>query len=297
MTVELDRIPMFVAVAEERGFRAAGKRLGVSGSAVSQGLRRLEEQLGVTLAYRTTRSVRLTEAGERLYRAVRPALDQLDAAVAELSELGPEPRGTLRLHVSSSADRFLRGPLLAGFLAGHPLVRLELTVSEHPGEIVAAGYDAGIALNEMIEQDMIALPVSPEMRMAVVGAPSYFARQPAPQHPRDLSRHVCINWRPGPDSAAYRWEFTERGRDFSLAIDARVISTDPVLNIRLALAGVGLTMLFESRVREHIERGELVSVLDKYCPSFPGFYLYYPRRRHAPPALRAFIDYVRSGRE
>lgn len=296
MNDELDGIALFVAVAEERGFRAAGKRLGVTGSAVSQGWRRLEERLGVTLAYRTTRNVRLTEAGERLYRAVRPALDEVHAAVAEVSELAQEPRGTLRLHVSSSADRFLGGPVLAGFLAAYPHVRLELTVTEHPGEIVAAGYDAGIGLGEVIEQDMVATPVSGEMRMVVIGAPAYLAHHPQPEHPRDLAGHVCINWRPGPDTPAYRWEFTEDGRDFSVAVDARVLTNDPVANLRLALAGVGLTMMFESRVREHLERGELVSVLAAFCPPFPGFYLYYPRRRHAPPALRALIDYLRASR-
>lgn len=208
MADDLDGIAVFVAVAEEKGFRAAGRRLGVSGSAVSHALRRLEERLGVALAYRTTRSVRLTEAGERLYRAVRPALDEVQTALAEVRELGEEPRGTLRLNVSSAAESFLGGPMLAGFLAAYPEVRLDLVVSEHPGEIVAAGYDAGVGLGEVIEQDMIAVPVSGDMRLVVVGAPSYFARHPVPEHPRDLVRHSCINWRPGPDAPPYRWEFT-----------------------------------------------------------------------------------------
>jgi DNA-binding transcriptional LysR family regulator len=293
MGAELGEILIFLAVAEEKGFRSAGARLGVSGSAVSQALRRLEERLGVALAYRTTRSFRLTEAGERLYEAVRPAVDEMEAAVTEVKELGEAPSGTLRLNVSSAAESLLRGSMLAGFLAAHPKIRLDLVVSEHTSEIVAAGYDAGVGLGEVIEQDMIALPVSGELRLLVVGSPSYMKHHPAPKHPRELTRHTCINWRPASGGHPYRWEFTEDGRDFSVSIDARVVTTDPVLNLRLAVAGVGLTMTWETWVREYVERGELVVVLEQYCPPFPGFYLYYPRRRHAPPALRALIDYVR----
>jgi DNA-binding transcriptional LysR family regulator len=167
---------VFVAVAEARGFRAAGARLGVSGSAVSQTMRRLEERLGVALVQRTTRSVRLTQAGERLYAAAREAIDGLNAAVNEVSELGSEPRGTLRLNVSSAAESFLNGSLLAGFLEAHPHVRLDLLLSDEPLDIVADGYDAGIRLGEVIDRDMIAVPVSGDLRLVVVGAPSYFAR-------------------------------------------------------------------------------------------------------------------------
>ncbi len=296
MPNDLDGIAVFVAVAEKEGFRAAGEKLGVSGSAVSHALRRLEERLGVTLVYRTTRSVRLTEAGQRFYRAVRPALAEVQSALAEARELGDEPRGTLRLNISSAADDILAGPLLAGVLAAHPEVKLDLIVSEHPGEIVAAGYDAGVSLGEVIEQDMFAVRVSGDMRLVVVGAPSYFAHHPAPEHPRDLVRHTCINWRAGPDAPPYRWEFTEDGRDFAVAVSARVLTNDPVLNIRLALQGVGLNMAWESWVRSYVERGELIVVLEAYCPPFQGLYLYYPERRHVPPALRAFIEYLQRGK-
>lgn len=294
MTTGFNGLLVFVAVAETRGFSAAGRRLGVSGSAVSQTISRLEERLGVTLVERTTRTVRLTDAGERLYAVVAPALEEVRAAEEEVKELGEEPRGTLRLNVSRAAEGFLNGPMLAGFLGTYPEVALDLIVSEHTGEIVGAGYDAGVGLGEVIEQDMVAMPVSEEMRLVVVGAPAYFERHPAPKHPRDLARHTCINWRPGPDAPAYRWEFTEDGRDFSVNVDARVVTNDPALNIRLALAGVGLTMTWEEWARQHIDRSELVSVLDRYCLPFPGFHLYFPRRRHRPAALRALIDYVRS---
>ena len=293
MADNLDGMAVFVAVAEARGFRAAGERLGVSGSAVSQALRRLEERLGVTLVQRTTRSVRLTEAGERLYAAARPALDELRAAVAAVGELGSEPRGTLRLHVAGAAESFLSGPLLAGFLAEHRHVRLDLVVSDEPLDIVAEGYDAGIRLGEVIDRDMIAVPVSGDLRLVVVGTPSYFARHPKPKHPRDLAEHDCINWHPTAEAPPYRWEFTENGRDFSVAVPARVLTTDPELNLRLARAGAGLTLASEDRVRDAVARGELVAVLEKFSTPFPGFYLYYPQRRHASPALRALVDYLR----
>jgi DNA-binding transcriptional LysR family regulator len=292
MNSHLDGIEMFVAVVEAGGFRAAGKQLGVSGAAVSQALRRLEERLGVVLVQRTTRSVRLTEAGERLSAAVRPALDGLHAAIVAVGEMADRPRGTLRLNVSSAADSFLSGATLGGFLRRYPDVRLDITVSNRPADIVAKGYDAGVWLGEVIDQDMITVPVSEQMRLIVVGAPAYFARHPEPAHPRDLAAHDCVNWRPGSGEAPYRWEFTENGHDFAVAFEARVVTNDPPLNLRLALDGVGLALAREDAVRSYIERGELVSVLEEFSTPFPGFYLYYPARRQASPALRALIDYL-----
>jgi DNA-binding transcriptional LysR family regulator len=293
MSDDLDGIGVFVAVAEARGFRAAGERLGVTGSAVSQALRRLEERIGIALVQRTTRSVRLTEVGERLYASVRPALDDLRSAVAAVSELSEEPRGTLRLTVGSDAEDFLRTPILAGFLASFPHVRLDLAVSNAATDIVESGYDAGIRLGEVIDRDMIAVPVSGDMRLAVVGAPSYFARKPRPKHPRDLQDHVRINWHPTPDAPPYRWEFTEDGRDFSVAVESRVITTEGDVNLRLACAGIGLTISYAGEVKEYVARGELVQVLEEFCQPFAGCYLFYPQRRHVSPALRAFIDYLR----
>jgi len=297
MPDDLDGMVVFVAVAEAKGFRAAGERLGVSGSAVSQALRRLEERLGVALVQRTTRSVRLTQAGEHLYAAARQALDELKAAVDAVSELGGEPRGTLRLHVSTAADAVLAGPFLAGFLAEHPHVTLDVAVSDASVDIVAEGYDAGIQLGEVIDRDMIAVPVSGDIRLVVVGAPAYFARRGPPVHPRDLVEHDCINWHATPDAPPYRWEFTEDGREFSVAVRARVLTTDPALLVRLARAGAGLTMLYEGQARDDVARGELVPVLEEFSASFPGFYLYYPQRRHASPALRALVDYLRRARQ
>jgi DNA-binding transcriptional LysR family regulator len=297
MADAFDGMAMFVALAEAKGFRAAGERLGVSHSTVSQALRRLEERLGVTLVQRTTRSVRLTEAGERLYGAVRPALEEVRAAAAGVAELSDVPRGTLRLHTSTVAETRFVGSLLTEFLAAHPEVRLDLVASEVPVDIVAEGYDAGIQLGEVIDRDMIAVPVTGDLRLAVVGAPSYFERRGVPSHPRELAEHDCLNWHPTAGSAPYRWEFTEDGRDFTQAVPARVLSTDAALNRRFAMAGLGVTLAFEGHVRDAIERGDLVSVLEEFCGPFPGYYLYYPERRHASPALRALIEHLRRWRE
>lgn len=292
MASELDGIPVFVAVAEENGFRAAGRRLGVTGSAVSHAVRRLEERLGVALLQRTTRSVRLTEAGERFYDAVRPLLEDFRGAVVEVRELADTPRGTIRLSAAGTASSFLSGPILAGFLGSHPEVHIELMRGGYGTDIVAEGYDAGIRLGEMIERDMIAVPISGELRLIVVGAPAYFAKRAKPVHPQELVGHACINWKAAPDATPYRWEFVEDGHDFSVGVDARVVTNDLALMVRLALDGVGLAMVWESRVRDHLEAGELVAVLEDYSTPFPGFYLYYPHRRHTSPALRSFIDYL-----
>jgi DNA-binding transcriptional LysR family regulator len=296
MTEDLNAMAVFAAVAEARGFRAAGERLGVSASAVSQAVRKLEGQLGVVLLQRSTRSVHLTEAGVRLYASVRPALEEVRAAVAAVGELSDEPRGTLRLLVGTAADPVLGGPLLADFLTAHPHVTLDLVVSDAVGDIVAEGYDAGIQLGEVIDRDMIAVPVTGDIRMTVVGAPAYFGRHPKPRHPRELVEHECLNWHPAAGTPAYRWEFTDGGREIVVAVPTRVLSTDSAVNIRLARAGLGLAIVYEDQVRDEIARGELVPVLQEFCEPFAGYYLFYPQRRHATPALRALIDHLRRAR-
>ncbi|HET9636585.1 MAG TPA: LysR family transcriptional regulator [Gemmatimonadaceae bacterium] len=296
MADELDGMATFVAVAEAKGFRAAATRLGVTHAAVSQAVRRLEERLGVALVRRTTRSIHLTDAGERLYGSLRPALDEVRAAVAAIGELGEEPRGSLRIHSASAAETMFGESLLAGFLNAHPHIQLDLVVSDAPVDIVADGYDAGIQLGEVIDKDMIAVPVTGDLRLAIVGSPAYFARRGVPKHPRDLTQHDCLNWHPTVEAPPYRWEFTENGRDFSVTVPARVLSTHAVLNRRFAIAGVGLTLAFKVNVKDALDRGELVSVLEKYCAPFPGYYLYYPQRRQASRALRAFIDHLQKWR-
>jgi len=296
MNTDLAGITVFVTVAEARSFRAASERLGVTRSAVSQAIRRLEERMGVALVQRTTRSVHLTEAGERLYQSVRPALDDLGAALEAVGEMRERPSGMLRITVSSIAERFLSGSLLAGFLASYPDIRLDIAVSDEEFDIVAEGFDAGVRLGEVIEQDMIALPVSDEQRQMVVGSPDYVAQRGTPGHPRDLSAHHCIGWRPSPQVAPYRWEFTENGHDFDVAVNPRVTTNDMRVMIRLACAGAGLTFGMEETFRPYIDRAELVPLLEEFCPPFPGFYLYYPSRRNVPLKLRVLIDYLRRRR-
>ncbi len=297
MPADLNTLTYFVAVAEAQGFRAASRELDVSGSAVSQAISRLEERLGITLFERTTRSVRLTHAGQRLYEAVQPALEEVQVAEEAVKEMGEVPGGTLRLNVSRAAEGFLSGPTLADFVQRYPDIHLDLVVTEHTGEVVEAGYDAAIGLGEVIARDMYATPLSGELRLIVVGAPSYFEDHSVPKHPQELPDHACINWRPGPDSHPYHWEFTDGERDFAVSVKARIITTDPQLNLRLCLAGVGLNMTWESWARPLIEEGALVSVLEEYSPPFPGFHLYFPRRRQRSAALQALIDFVREAHE
>jgi DNA-binding transcriptional LysR family regulator len=296
MTDDLAGLAVFIAVAETKGFRSAGEQLGVSGSAVSQSLRALEERLGVALVHRTTRSVALTEAGKRLYERARPALDDIRGAITAATELSDAPRGKLRLHVAIAAEHFLNAQVLADFLEKHPEIQLELFLSDEPLDIVASGYDAGIRLGEVIDRDMIAVPLSGDIRLTVVGAPAYFAKYGKPQHPRDLIVHRCINWHPTESSPPYRWEFTENGRDFSVDVRARALTNQPELNLRMAIAGAGLTLADERRSRSAIARGELVEVLKDFSTPFPGFYLYYPHKRHASALLRALLDHLRSAR-
>ena len=296
MNTDLTGITVFVTVAEALSFRAASERLGVTRSAVSQAIRRLEERMGVALVQRTTRSVHLTEAGERLYQSVRPALDDLGAAMEAVGEMRDQPSGMLRITVSSIAEGFLSGSILAGFLAAYPDIRLDLAVSDEEFDIVAEGFDAGVRLGEVIEQDMIAAPVSAEQRQMVVGSPDYVARHGAPTHPRDLSAHHCVGWRPSPQVAPYRWEFTENGHDFDVAVNPRVTTNDMRVMIRLACSGAGLTFGMEETFRPYIARTELVPLLEEFCPPFPGFYLYYPSRRNVPLKLRVLVDYLRQRR-
>lgn len=292
MGAELNALAIFALVAEERSFRAAADRLGVTRSAVSQTIRRLEEGLGIALVQRTTRSVSLTEAGERLYADVAPALAEMRAAIETTGHLRGRPRGQLRLAVSSIAERFLSGPFLASFAEANPEIQIDVTVTDMECDIVAEGYDAGVRLGEVIQQDMIAVPVAGEERQITVCAPSYLARFGAPAHPKDLSGHRCVGWRPAPRVAPYRWEFTEQNREFSVDVRPEITTNDMALMIKLAVAGAGITCGLEESFRPWMARGELVPVLDEFCPPFAGFYLYYPSRRNLAPKLRALVDHL-----
>jgi DNA-binding transcriptional LysR family regulator len=296
MEPDLNALAVFALVSEERSFRAAADRMGVTRSAVSQTIRRLEETLGIALVQRTTRSVSLTEAGERLHAEVAPAIADMRAAIETTSNLRGRPRGQLRLAVSSIAERFLSGPFLAAFAEANPDVQIDVTVTDEEFDIVAEGYDAAVRLGEVIEQDMIAVPVAGDERQLAVCAPTYRDRFGAPSHPSELAAHRCIGWRPAPKVAPYRWEFAESGKEFAVAVAPEITTNDMALMIKLAVAGAGITFGMEESFRPWIERGELVPVLEGYCPRFAGFYLYYPSRRHLAPKLRALVEHLQRSR-
>ncbi|WP_341958567.1 LysR family transcriptional regulator [Pseudomonas sp. RC10] len=296
MDIDLNLLKVFAAVAQWHNFRAAADHLGVSRSAVSQSIRRLEDSLGVSLVQRSTRNVRLTEAGEALHRQTAGALSAVAIALDSAALQGP-PRGLLRVAVTSIAERFLDGPLIASFVEAFPHVTLDVTVTDEEFDIVERGFDAGVRLGEVIEQDMIAIPVTGEQREVAVATPAYLAQHGRPQHPRDLTAHRCIGWRPSPDVAPWRWEFTENGCAFDVAVAPRITTNDMLLMVRTALAGGGITFGIEDTFRPYLERGELVTVLDEYLAPFPGFYLYYPNRHNLAPKLRALIDHVRGYRK
>jgi DNA-binding transcriptional LysR family regulator len=293
MHLDLNALATFALVAEERSFRAAAERSGVTRSAVSQTIRRLEEGLGVALLHRTTRSVSLTEAGERLFAQIVPALGEMQTAVEATGDLRDRPRGQLRLAVSSIAEGFLSGPLLAGFAAAVPEVQIDITVTDEEFDVVDQGYDAGVRLGEVIEQDMIAVPILGDERQLAVCSPGYRDRFGIPSHPRELTRHRCVGWRPAPKSAPYRWEFADAGQEFSVAVAPEITTNDMALMIKLAVAGAGITFGMEETFRSAIARNELIPILEQYCPYFSGFYLYYPSRRNVAPKLRALVHYLR----
>lgn len=296
MSTELTALAVFCAVAETRGFRAAADRIGVTRSAVSQTIRKLEERMGIALVHRTTRSVSLTEAGTRLYASIAPALLEIETAVAAAADLQKRPRGHLRLAVSSIAESFISGPLLADFSNSCPEVTLDVVITDEEFDIVAAGYDAGVRLGDVIEQDMIAIPVSGRQVERVACAPSYVERFGSPLHPRDLIAHRCVGWRRAPDISAHQWEFIEHGREFNVAVAPEITTNDLRLMIRLAVAGAGITIAPEDCLRPWLDTGELVPLLADFAPAYPGFYLYYPSRRNLAPKLRALIDHVRAHR-
>ncbi len=296
MAIDLNGISVFLAVAEARSFRVAAENLGVTRPAVSQTIRRLEDRLGVALVQRTTRSVSLTEAGDQLYQRISPAISEVGMALDATADRDSAPSGLLRLAVSSISEQFISGPLLARFADTFPAIQIDVTVTDEEFDIVAEGYDAGVRLGEVIDQDMIAVPVSGEQRQGAFAAPSYIERFGKPEHPSKLSEHRCIGWRPAPHSAPYRWEFGEHGREFDVAVDPQITTNDMWLMIRTACAGGGITFGMEDTFRPYVASGQLVPLLQDYCPSFAGFFLYYPSRRNLAPKLRALVDHVKRWR-
>jgi DNA-binding transcriptional LysR family regulator len=289
---ELNVLSWFLTVAEERSFTGAAKRLRVSPSAVSHAIRGLKERLGVRLLARTTRSVAPTEAGKRLIASLRPALGDIRGALEIVSGLGDKPVGRVRLVLTPLAAMAVLAPKLGQFARDYPDVLLDVTTEKSRVDIVAAGYDAGIQLQEFIERDMVAVRVSRDLRAAIVASPDYFDSHPKPTSPRDLVHHRCINFRHG-SADVYRWEFDKGAESLSVAVNGPLIVDDVELMVRGALDGVGLAFVDEERVSPHLESGALVRVLEDWCPPFPGFFLYYPSQRQLPAALSALVDTLR----
>jgi DNA-binding transcriptional LysR family regulator len=291
MRHELDELATFAVVASERSFRRAALRLGVSASALSHTIRGLERRLEVRLLARTTRSVAPTAAGATLLKELTPALEQIDRAVNDARSVQHRPAGRLRIVMSRSAAAMVLLPKLAAFSEAYPDVMLDVVTVTGPVDLVAGEFDAGVQLGEFIQRDMIAVRLTPELRLAVVGSPSYFASRSIPKTPKDLDDHRCIGLRltGGP----YRWEF-ERGRKaVTVAVNGPLIIDDTSLVIQAALAGAGLGLAYEEQVAEYIAKRRLIRVLEDWSPPFPGFFLYYPSRRHQPAALSALVQAMR----
>jgi len=293
MREPLAGLTALLSVAEKRSFAGAAAELGVTPSAVSQTVRSLEERVGVRLLQRTTRNVGVTEAGARFIARLRPALDEVQAAFDSLGELRDRPAGSLRLACPRFAFTSVLEPRLAAFLGAYPEIRLEVFADDGAVDLVKGGFDAGIQLGETIGREMVAVRITDDHRIAVVGSPDYFARHGRPKHPRDLGAHDCIGYRQAPSAALYRWEFTENGKDFEVAVEGRLLLNDRGLVIGAALDGLGLAYVAEARVRELIAEKRLVRVLDAWCPPFPGLFLYYPSRANIAPKLRALVDFLK----
>jgi DNA-binding transcriptional LysR family regulator len=291
MRNDLGELAAFATVAEERSFTRAAARLGISQSALSHSMRGLEKRLGLQLLARTTRSVSPTAAGTALLRDLAPALERIERSLAEARKQRETAAGRIRLVLSRTATYMVLLPKLAQFARTYPEIVLEVTSSNDPVDLVAGGYDAGVQIGEFIQRDMIAVRVSKDLRLAVVGSPEYFKSHKIPRTPRELKDHACIGFRFS--SGIYRWEF-ERGRK-SLTVNPQGPATfdDPDLVIQAVLNGLGIGTAMEERLAETIAKGRLIQVLKDWCPTFPGYFLYYPSRRNQPAALAALINTLR----
>jgi len=283
----------FLSVARASSFTKAAAQLGVSQSALSQTVRGLEERLGIRLLTRTTRSVSPTEAGERLLRSLGPRFEEIDAELNAISELRDKPSGTVRITVGEHAAISIMAPAIRKLAPQYPDVHIEVIVDYGLADIVAERYDAGIRLGEQVAKDMIAVKVSKPMRMAVVGAPSYFERHGRPENPQDLTRHHCINMRLPTHGHIFPWEFERNGRELKVRVDGQLVFNNLAMRIDAALAGLGLAYLPEDQVEPYFVGKSLERVLDDWCEPFPGYHLYYPNRRHASPAFAIVVDALR----
>lgn len=283
----------FLAVAREQSFTKAAAKLGVSQSALSQTVRGLEARLGIRLLTRTTRSVSPTEAGERLLNTVGPRFEEIEAELGALSELKDRPSGTIRITAGEHPAISVVAPAIRKLAVDYPDINVEVIVDYGLTDIVAERYDAGIRLGEQVAKDMIAVKVSGDMRMAVVGAPAYFERHGRPETPQDLTGHNCINMRLPTHGGIYPWEFERDGRAIRVRVDGQLVFNNLGMRIDAVLSGLGLAYLPEDQTIDYLASGRLERVLEDWCEPFPGYHLYYPNRRHASPAFALFVDALR----
>lgn len=283
----------FLTVAEESSFTRAAARLGTSQSSLSHTVRRLEAQLGVRLLTRTTRSVAPTEAGERLLRTLKPALDSIGAEIASLSELREKPAGIIRITASQHAADTVLWPALERLLPDYPDIHVELSIDSSLTDIVTERFDAGVRLGEALAKDMVAVRIGPDLRMIVVGAPAYFDSHPAPRTPHDLAEHRCINLRMLTSGGLYAWELEKDGREIRVRVEGQLTFNSVPAIVRAAAAGFGLGFVMEDQAAVHLANGTLVRVLEDWCPPFPGYHLYYPSRRQPSAAFAVLVEALR----
>ncbi len=283
----------FIAVAKERSFTRAAARLGVSQSALSHTIRELEERLGLRLLTRTTRSVAATEAGERLLLAIGPRFEEIEAEIAALGDLRDKPAGTIRITAGEHAANAVLWPALRKLLPDYPDINIEIVVDNGMTDIVAERCDAGVRIGEQVAKDMIAVPIGPAMRMAVVAAPQYFVDRPKPLAPPDLTDHRCINLRLPTYGGLYAWEFEKEGRALRVRVEGRFVFNTGALRLDAAVAGMGLAYMPEDMAQPYLAAGRLVRVLEDWCAPFPGYHLYYPSRRQSSAAFGVLIEALR----
>ena len=290
---QFSELRAFIAVVQERGFAKAAARLGVSASALSHTIRGLEERLGLRLLLRTTRSVSTTEAGERLFHAIAPHFEQIHAELDALSELRDKPSGSLRISSGIHAAQTILQPRLAEFLPRYQDINVEVSINDGFVDIVRDHFDAGVRLGESVSKDMIAVRIGPDFRFLVVGAPSYFARRSAPEHPRDLTNHQCINLRMAAAGHLYAWEFEKDARALEVRVGGQLAYDSIMLVVQAALDGLGLAFIPEDLAQPHIQAGRLQSVLNDWSALVQGYHLYYPNRQLGSPAFARLLDALR----
>jgi DNA-binding transcriptional LysR family regulator len=291
---KLAELTAFVAVADRLSFRAAASQLGITPSALSHSMRQLEERLGMRLLHRTTRSVSLTDAGRRLLDRLRPAIDQIASALEDLNQERQRPMGRLRIYAIHMAATAVVAPIWGRFLSTYPDVHLELALGQATIDIVAKGFDAGIGPRDRVPADMIAVRVTGPMKIAVVGAPTYFAKRRPPRTPDDFASHSCVQYRQAAEGEVLAWWFERNRKSRRVSVDGRVMVNDPDSAIRAAVDGLGIAYTIEALAEPFLRSGQLVRVLEDWSPSFEGLFLYYPGHRQVPATLRAFIDLIRT---